>query len=541
MISVGFYAGEIGTEMGKSYFPLPEIFVCVLAFILLSIFPESVPGLHMDEAWSLVQAHKIASGAHPLNGTNGYSGTIFQYLLVPVFKVFGYKVVAMKIACAFLNTLTVFFAMLFVRSLYIQKNYHLYFGLLLCTFPIFLTHSRFCIGATTLHPLFLFTGLFLLTKALQTVEALPRRNWALLGGFLWGLAAYDHIIEITLPVALAVSTVIFYRRELLRNRLFIGWSLSGFIAGFSPRILSFAHQYISQTHGASAAAQGHLGLFNFLIDIVHVPIVFSGIWDGGLVYQRMAGESVLPVVPYVSISLLVLVVINLFWLKSRFERFDKAAVFAFILYCSAIIVVSPGLAIQYFEMPMLVVPYLLVRLIMPLVNQKTKNYHLIGIAIFLLLVFLNSLYLSTNYFFQLYGTGGKLSVFTIGKRITDTSNHFVGEKTLYQQIRGRNIGVVASQLSIILPMFVYDYPDCALKFIAIKHNAPSPDSIPASTRAAIIFYNGPTPELNPVWMRNRDLFYPPYGDSIQSGTMVFRLDNGFDRHFKVYVAEPMSL
>ena len=167
MISVGSYAGEISTYMGKAYFPLPEILVCVLTFILLSIFPESVPGLHMDEAWSFVRAHEIASGAHPLNGTNGYTGTIFQYLLVPVFKVFGYKVAAMKIACAFLNTLTVFFAMLFVRSLYVQKNYHLYFGLLLCTFPMFLTHSRFCIEITALNPLFFFIGLFLAIEFLK--------------------------------------------------------------------------------------------------------------------------------------------------------------------------------------------------------------------------------------------------------------------------------------------------------------------------------------------------------------------------------------
>jgi hypothetical protein len=447
----------------------------------------------------------------------------------------------MKIACAFLNTLTVFFAMLFVRSLYVQKNYHLYFGLLLCTFPMFLTHSRFCIEITALNPLFFFIGLFFLTKALQAGETPRRKNYAFLGGALFGLAAYNHIIGITLPVAMAVSAVIFYRREILRNRPFTGWLFAGFIAGFLPRILGFAHQFISQTHGAPAAAQGHLGLFNFLIDIMHVPIVFSGMWDGGLVFQRMTGENFLPVVPYVSISLLVLIGINLFWLKSHFERFDSAVVFAIVLYFSAIIVISPGLAIQYFEMPMVFVSYMLVRLIMPLVNQKAKNRRLLGKAVFFLLVVLNTLYLSANYFSLFYRTGGKLSVFTIGKRLQDTSNHFVGEKTLYQQIRGRNIGVVASQLSIILPMSVYDYPDCALKFIAIKHNAPSPDSLPASTRAAIIFYNGPTPELNPVWMRNRDLFYPPSGDSIQLGTMVFRLDNGFDRHFKVYVAEPMSL
>jgi len=237
--------------------------------------------------------------------------------------------------------------------------------------------------------------------------------------------------------------------------------------------------------------------------------------------------------------LLVLIGINFFWLKSRFGRFDRTAVLTIVLYCSAIIVISPGLAIQYFEMPMLFVPYLLVRLIMPLVNQTAESRRLLGKAVFFLLVVLNTLYLSANYFSLLYRTGGKLSVFTIGKRLQDTSNHFIGVKALCQQIKDRKIGVVASQLSIIMPMAMYDdYPVSALTFIAIKHNAPSPDSIPASKRSAVIFYNGPTTELNPVWKRNRDLFYPPAGDSILSGTMVFWLDSGFDPHFKVFVAEP---
>jgi hypothetical protein len=358
--------------------------------------------------------------------------------------------------------------------------------------------------------------------------------FALAGGACLGLAAYDHILGLTLAVAFACAAFAFYRRELIGKRRVVGCAVAGFLAGFAPRIAVTLRDSAARTAGD----QGHFGLFNFLVDVPHVPGIFCGIWDGWAVFRRMTGQNLIPVIPYVSVCLIVLVAINVFWLKSRLSRLDRAMLFGASLYVAAIVVVAPALAIQYFELPFLFLPYLLVRLIVPLAESSSADLIRVARIVVALVLILNVLYLSVNYFACFLETGGKTAVFGLGRRVIDTSNHFIDTKKLYREIIACNIRVVATQLPIAAPLCVYDLPQRRLRFVVIATQAPPSDSLDTGKRTALIFYNGPTPSLNPVWLRSTGVIDPPNTDTIVSGGVVYRIDKSFDRHFRVYIAGP---
>lgn len=504
---------------------------------MLTIFPGNVAGLHVDEAWIFARVKELAAGAHHINGMNGYTGALHQYLLYPVFEIFGYRLEVLRIACAFFNTLAILFAMLCVRVLHSGKNLHLLVGLLLCTFPVFVTQARFCIELTCLNPLLTFAGLYLLAKAVHSGRSRRRMALAAAGGACLGLAAYNHIIGITLPLALFATVVVFYRRELFKNLGGVLCVAAGFFMGFFPRLISYVSSFLHHSRGGRISGEGHFRLFNFLPDITHVPAVFSGIWDGGLVFLRVTGKNLVPVLPYVTVSMIALLFVNLFWLKTRPSRRDSAMLFGAFLFVLAIMVITPGLAIQYFELPSLFLPYFLVRLVAPLLEKGSKVQRGIGMAAMGLILSLNLLYVSADYFAEFCMTKGTIGVFRLGNRIMETSNHFVDVENLHRQITGRDITVVASLYPIVLPLWVYDLPIKTLRFVSFTNASPGADSFPdASKKMAIIFYNGPTPALNAVWIRKPEVMNPPAGDSIRAGPLLFRRDETFDRHFRVFVA-----
>jgi hypothetical protein len=511
--------------------------VCFVAFLLLSIFPGDVPGLHADEAWVFIRCKEIDAGVFHLNSYNGYTGTLHHFLIFPFFKLFGYRVGVLRAASACLTTLAVFFFMLLVKRLHPGRRYHIPAGLFLGTLPLFITQSRYCVETTSLVPLLSFAGLYFMALAATANRPSREIKTAMAGGACFGLAAYSHIVALPVPAAFFCAFALVYPQALPARRKMLLWSLAGFTTGFSPRLAWLAKNAFFPSADVAPAGPALPNFLGFLGDISSLPAFFAGALDGPLVFRRMTGECMVPILPYVSLALPALALAGLL-LKKQPSRFDVAALLAVALLLLADLAITPCLALHYFEPPLLFTAYFIVRLCGPLLNADSGALRRLGSAAMALLVAGNIFYVSTNFFAQFRMRGGGLSVFTVGKRCLETSNGFVSVKNLHAGLRERRVVAAAGPFFILCPLLVYDMPFGTLKPISMPDSSlPPPDSFPAGRRCAIIYYNGPLPLSPPGFIRNVGVVGPPREARIRSGTRVFRADGGFDGKFKVYIEE----
>lgn len=287
--------------MNKYYSYTKEIAICAIFLFLLCIFASSVPGPHHDEAWIILRAQEIANGLRPLSGMTFYTGALHQYLLWPLFEIFGYKLEVLRISSAIFNTLALFFAMLVVRQLHPRQGYQVEVGLLLCTFPAFITFSRFSIEVTALNPLLLFAGLFFIVKATQS-GATRQVILANISGLCFALASYNHLVGIVFPLALGFSALIIFRKECLYNRT--TWlAVISFLVYFSPRLIGIIYHLSGPGESEQTSSFWEVNK-----DFLNLPQILAGIWDGNLIYQRYVGQNLLWVAPYTTLAMMALLV-----------------------------------------------------------------------------------------------------------------------------------------------------------------------------------------------------------------------------------------
>jgi 4-amino-4-deoxy-L-arabinose transferase-like glycosyltransferase len=120
-----------------------EALVLALGSLLLFYRLGEIPGIHRDEAWIFFRVQEIAAGSRPLDGMNSYTGPLHQYLLWPLFQLFGYRVEVLRGLSASLNLLLIVLAMGLARPLAPSPRWTAAVGLLLVTSPCFVLYSRF--------------------------------------------------------------------------------------------------------------------------------------------------------------------------------------------------------------------------------------------------------------------------------------------------------------------------------------------------------------------------------------------------------------
>jgi 4-amino-4-deoxy-L-arabinose transferase-like glycosyltransferase len=156
------------------------------AGFLLLYRASSVTGLHPDEAWSFLRVEEIARGARPVQGMNSYTGPSFQYVLWPIFALFGATIRTLRITSAFFGLGTLGLWMWLLSFADPRRLVGLRQGLVLATLPAFVLFSRFATEITTLVPFLCSLGLALFWRA----QMLERWPLAVGAGFVFALAAY---------------------------------------------------------------------------------------------------------------------------------------------------------------------------------------------------------------------------------------------------------------------------------------------------------------------------------------------------------------
>jgi hypothetical protein len=480
-----------------------------------------IPGLHADEAWSLFRVTELQNGARPLDGMTFYTGALYQYLAWPFISIFGLTAGALRAVGALGALLGIWLVGVSLRP-WLGERVVLLLGLTLATSPAVVSLARFGVEIAALTPPLTALALFGFSYAARS----PIRARSVLasvgGGVALGLAAYSHLLSSALPVALGLGLIVAYRGALLR-RVEVWAAVGGIVLGLIPRLIG-------------VAAAGGLGAFlspagqapDSVPDLPALPGLLLGGWDGGRVYQRFAGVSA-GAWPYPLVALVALAVLRRrAGVSARPTRATAAALGTLALAVVLANMLAIRLALRYFIVPLWALPVLLAWFARALVDHPLVYYRRRATALLLAVAALNVVYLGVDYFAPFVRHGGGLSVFRMGTRVLETSDHFVRTDDLFAALRARGIRRLYANAFIVMPLRIHDAAH-TIEMTIWPQPSPPGDRAALDTPTALVFYNGPSPQAGEEDARR-------FGERFVVGQILYERAPGFPPVFRVYVA-----
>jgi hypothetical protein len=294
----------------------------------------SVPGMSMDEAWSILSARGEWPPDNPLSGMTSYAGP-FPVLLLEVFGtdvgLWGLRAAGVLANAALLLVLAAL-----LRRLYPARSILSWALPVLATTPVWLVTLRTGIEVTMFTPLCSVLGLYLLV--------LGSRRAAFAAGLVWGLLVYNHVIGLAFPVAVAAAWLAVYRRfpPLAWRPLLLGAAL-----GLAPRLAALALFHDRALGGYAARYEPWAAIK----DLIWLPKALWETWHGETVYRRYVGRIALGIWPY---GLLLAGFAVPWWRRPR--RIPRAAWFVLLASLGTAVLVTVGapyIAVRFLVLPLL--------------------------------------------------------------------------------------------------------------------------------------------------------------------------------------------
>ena len=492
---------------------------------LLFSWPENLPGLNLDEAWCFRRAQEILDGERFLDGMNYYTGSIQQYLLAGGVWLFGRHVWVARLLSGAANVGMLVAYMQLVRGLHPGKDTWLWVGALTMTSANFVAFSRFSTEITALTPCFILTGLMLAQRGWRVQRW--GWAWAFAGSVLLGLAVYNHMAAVAIVAGLCLAYLVATGwRCILDPRSYA--AAAGLLVGLAPRLI----QILRLPPGRMGPTQRLLASYKPEIweDLLFLPSLLRGMIDGDLIYRNYAGRCLLWVVPFFSVGLGVLWVARLVSKKFVPSRRDLGLCVAILVSMVLVTFISQGLALRYFVLPTLAVPYLLARASLADAKGGAAPWaRRLGTGTLSAVVALQALYVGVNYFYSHLSRGGKASVFLLGKRLLETSDGFIRTDRLYAQLVEKNIENFVAWDVIGWCLRYYDWDTAQF----LSGGPPGSRGWHENEGAtALIHFNGPLP----IGGLEVDDFRGT--QSLELDGHQFLLESGIDHNFLVYVYRP---
>lgn len=501
-----------------------------VALALTTMFADSIPGLHADEAWAMLRVHETAAGQLWFKGQSYYTGALNQVLAWPFLEASGYQPWGLRLAGATSNAVAVLFALATVRALHpTEPTIWRWTGALLVTSVPFVVFARFGIELTMLGPLLVFAALWLLTVATRVPAC------GVVAGVILGLAVYNHVVLGAVVAATGTGALAGFGRSVFRHRL--TWLVAaGLCVGLTPTAFQFLAELRrepavaaatapaaapDETAGNMLASLGDLGL-----DIVSIPVAFAGMVDGGLMFQRVTGERLVPVIPYVSLVLLGLGGLCAWRMRwTSLRPIDRAMLVGWLAMPVMALLIAPQLSLRFLELPALAASYALVRF--------ARSAPRLGRGVLAAVLVLQVGYVTTDYFWAYARSGGRLGHFPLGARLTENSNHFVRTDRLYRQLVAAGVREVIADQFIVLPLKAYDIPFRRLDIrrfepgkVTVEAAAPRVPAGPTAVIAYGIRGTGGTDHLGALL---------DAGD-LSAGEFRYVRASGFDPNFVVFLS-----
>jgi hypothetical protein len=291
-------------------------------------------------------------------------------------------------------------------------------------------------------------------------------------GVLIGLGVWTHIIFLAFVAALGVA-VFFRKKFALFAATPLYFTLSGFVLGFSPRIL--------QQLRSSQSIKGELGISNSLHEFMHSffdrlkewPEAYLQIVHGDLLFQRFSGILLFHLPHIMSVLCVIGIAVLLFKaFRSGTRSFEALVlVFGFTLWMATALI-SPGSSERYFLLPLYLSPIFIAEVFqVPLLFQKISGNKVVLWMTTVCLIAITTLQLartSVNYFHAYRESGGRISTFYIGGQ-EENSNHYIGTKTIYEKLVDLKAAKVCAEFLISTSLDFYKHAE---KWCA--HNGPKP-------------------------------------------------------------------
>jgi len=509
---------------GASPWLVPMLVAAALVFPWLF----AVPGVHADEAWALLRAQDLAHGQRPVDGMTFYTGAWHTYLVWAASTLLGPTTTALRLPGALLAVAAVGLVAFTVRRRWGPRT-ALATGLLLASSPALVTYARFGIEIAALSPFLLATA-FACFAAIRQGATAGELALAQIGGLALGLAAHNHVALLPVPFVTFLALALLSRGRILWNTATYG-ALVGFVLGCLPRVGQLITPEGWKMWTAPSQARG----WEFLSDLPDLPRIVLRCWDGAIFYRRYSGGGPLWVIPYAAVAAAVVIAARIRWRVERWRLPEAVAVVAIALVAVLTAALSPWLSIRYEVAVDIAMPVLLGIACGPLLGERAPHpARRVGVAVVAVVVALNVFYLGVDYLRPFLHDGGGLALFPLGKRLVESSQHFVRTNELYRRLVARGVRRVDGGFFIEEPLAARDIGRGWLELGAVEA-APGAPTMPRVRTAVVLYdgvqWNGPWPDVARENART-------YGATITRSGVTLFYDPSFPPLFRVYVADP---
>jgi 4-amino-4-deoxy-L-arabinose transferase-like glycosyltransferase len=450
----------------------------ILAFLLLFPYLATVPGLHGDEAWVGLRAHEILRGARPLFGMNYYTGPIHQYLEAPILNALGFQVEVLRAITALASLTCVFLYYYSIRCLF-DRSIGALSALILVCMPFFTAYGRIATENFALNPV-LALGSISLLLASRDGPPQGRIPLCLLSGVCLGLGTWNHMIFISVPFALAVTTI--YNLGVSSFRLPGVYATSaGFLLVLLFRLAAGGMMTMNDGLGLPGGVWRRM---------VEWPGLFLEIIHGDILFQRFSGEVIFEMPHFMPLVLLIGIIISV-------KDFARSQVITFtIALFSSTLVLCPGNSDRYFLLLLYLVPLGVAFIFHTLLRCSLPRS--LTLAFLGGFVVLQVSRLGINYFGSQLSSHGRTSHFLLGSQV-ETSNHFIRTDKLYRELIAQGAKHVWAEFFIAMPLRFYDLEQRKLvSIIAIEEERRLPsasENLPPGT--FVVVYAGGLSRVGP--------------------------------------------
>lgn len=434
----------------------------IIAALLLFPYLSTVPGLHGDEAWVGIRADQILHGAKPILGMNGYTGAIHQYLVAPLFYFFGYTAGVLRLITAMATLLVCFLYYALAKRLFAERVAVLAV-LVLVSFPFFISYGRIANEVFALNPL-LASGAILLLLRSGEFTGWKQILFAGLGGLCLGLGLWNHIVFLSVVVALLATALVAKGLSLLKDkRLYV--VTGGLGIALLPRII---WQFTAAAPGGSFAGFDFSSIYDGLgRRLWEWPYLFLQLIHGDLLFRRFAGEvpvqSLSIVWPFLFVGIGLLVRKACVTGEKGKSKATSVLVFTVVLFFSTLLL-CPANSDRYFLLPLYAVPLFVAVAFDALLRlERFKPFVVLFIAAFM--VFQLSR-ITFDYFGPQLKLHGLNSKYLLGQQ-EETSNHYIRTDELYHRLVQRGAKRVYAEFFIALPLQFYDLKPKALTVVRV--------------------------------------------------------------------------
>jgi hypothetical protein len=295
---------------------------------------ETVPGMSMDEAWSILSARGQWAPDNPLSGMTSYSGPFPVLLLRLLGTTDGVWI--LRAASVVANAATLAVIGLGMHRMYPGRAHWAWALAMIATCPVWLIVMRTGIEVAMFMPLLVVLGLYCF------MHRTPRM--ALFGGLSWGLLVYNHLVGVCFIIGIALAWLATYRRW---PPILTRHALLGGLLGVAPRIVAVALYHDRPLQGSAAG----YSLLPAIGDLRWVPLCLWRTLHGDAVYLRYVGRLAIEPWPYWLLAVAFVVP----WLGRR-RAAPRPPLFVLLstLFSSVLLTLAaPYLAVRFFVLPVI--------------------------------------------------------------------------------------------------------------------------------------------------------------------------------------------